>query len=191
MADLSFISLTLVLAPLAACTEPGGDLVLMVKPQFEIGKDRLGRTGVVTSERERRLAVGKVAAAAMDTGLELKGLAQQPAARPGRKRRVLPVDKTRDSEQSCLRSKSGTQPLLRCSEQSGRTTSSTRRRNPMSRRVLILAHTGREESLKAAWEACARLHDAGIVPVMLETSSATWSASSDASTSPSRSSTTT
>lgn len=39
----------------------------------------------------------------------------------------------------------------------------------MSRRVLILAHTGREESLKAAWEACARLHDAGIVPVMLKT----------------------
>ena len=59
VADLSFISLTLVVAPLAACTEPGGDLVLMVKPQFEIGKDRLGRTGVVTSERERRLAVAK------------------------------------------------------------------------------------------------------------------------------------
>jgi 23S rRNA (cytidine1920-2'-O)/16S rRNA (cytidine1409-2'-O)-methyltransferase len=78
VADLSFISLTLVVAPLAACTEPGGDLVLMVKPQFEIGKDRLGRTGVVTSERERRLAVGKVAAAAMDAGLELKGLASSP-----------------------------------------------------------------------------------------------------------------
>ena len=78
VADLSFISLTLVVAPLAACTVPGGDLVLMVKPQFEIGKDRLGRTGVVTSERERRLAVGKVAAAAVDAGLELKGLAQSP-----------------------------------------------------------------------------------------------------------------
>ena len=78
VADLSFISLTLVVAPPAACTEPGGDLVLMVKPQFEIGKDRLGRTGVVTSERERRLAVSKVAAAAMDAGLELQGLASSP-----------------------------------------------------------------------------------------------------------------
>ncbi|MCX6500727.1 MAG: TlyA family RNA methyltransferase [Arthrobacter sp.] len=78
VADLSFISLTLVVAPLAACTEPGGDLVLMVKPQFEIGKDRLGRTGVVSSERERRLAVTKVAAAAMDAGLDLHGLAQSP-----------------------------------------------------------------------------------------------------------------
>ncbi len=36
----------------------------------------------------------------------------------------------------------------------------------MSRRVLVLAHTGREESLKAAWEACIQLHASGIVPVM-------------------------
>jgi 23S rRNA (cytidine1920-2'-O)/16S rRNA (cytidine1409-2'-O)-methyltransferase len=78
VADLSFISLTLVMQPLAACTEPGGDLVLMVKPQFEIGKDRLGRTGVVTSERERRLAVEKVARAALDAGLDLCGLAASP-----------------------------------------------------------------------------------------------------------------
>jgi 23S rRNA (cytidine1920-2'-O)/16S rRNA (cytidine1409-2'-O)-methyltransferase len=78
VADLSFISLTLVLEPLAACTRPGGDLVLLVKPQFEIGKDRLGRTGVVSSELERRKAVGKVAAAAVDAGLELHGLAASP-----------------------------------------------------------------------------------------------------------------
>lgn len=78
VADLSFISLTLVVQPLAQCTEPGGDLVLMVKPQFEIGKDRLGRTGVVTSERERRLAVEKVALAAFNAGLDLCGLAASP-----------------------------------------------------------------------------------------------------------------
>jgi 23S rRNA (cytidine1920-2'-O)/16S rRNA (cytidine1409-2'-O)-methyltransferase len=78
VADLSFISLTLVLQPLAACTDPGGDLVLMVKPQFEIGKDRLGHSGVVTSDWERRLAVGKVAAAAVNAGLELRGLAASP-----------------------------------------------------------------------------------------------------------------
>lgn len=78
VADLSFISLTLVVQPLAGCTEPGGDLVLMVKPQFEIGKDRLGRTGVVNSERERRMAVEKVARAALDAGLDLCGLAASP-----------------------------------------------------------------------------------------------------------------
>jgi len=78
VADLSFISLTLVVLPLALSTDPGGDLVLMVKPQFEIGKDRLGRTGVVTSERERRMAVEKVANAALDAGLDLRGLAASP-----------------------------------------------------------------------------------------------------------------
>ena len=78
VADLSFISLTLVVGPLAECTKPGGDMVLMVKPQFEIGKDRLGRTGVVSSELERRKAVAKVAAAAAGTGLELSGLAASP-----------------------------------------------------------------------------------------------------------------
>jgi 23S rRNA (cytidine1920-2'-O)/16S rRNA (cytidine1409-2'-O)-methyltransferase len=78
VADLSFISLTLVLEPLAACTHPGGDLVLMVKPQFEIGKDRLGRTGVVNSERERRMAVEKVAKSALGAGLDLHGLAASP-----------------------------------------------------------------------------------------------------------------
>ncbi|WP_426986719.1 TlyA family RNA methyltransferase [Pseudarthrobacter sp. Y6] len=78
VADLSFISLTLVVLPLALCTQPGGDLVLMVKPQFEIGKDRLGRTGVVNSERERRMAVEKVANAALDAGLDLCGLAASP-----------------------------------------------------------------------------------------------------------------
>ena len=78
VADLSFISLTLVVLSLALSTEPGGDLVLMVKPQFEIGKDRLGRTGVVNSERERRMAVEKVANAALDAGVDLCGLAASP-----------------------------------------------------------------------------------------------------------------
>jgi 23S rRNA (cytidine1920-2'-O)/16S rRNA (cytidine1409-2'-O)-methyltransferase len=68
----------LVVLPLALCTQPGGDLVLMVKPQFEIGKDRLGRTGVVNSERERRMAVEKVANAALDAGLDLCGIAASP-----------------------------------------------------------------------------------------------------------------
>ncbi|MCW3767213.1 TlyA family RNA methyltransferase [Paenarthrobacter ureafaciens] len=78
VADLSFISLTLVVEPLAACTEPGGDLVLMVKPQFEVGKERLSRTGVVSSDHERRRAVAQVAGAAVDAGLELRGLAASP-----------------------------------------------------------------------------------------------------------------
>lgn len=113
VADLSFISLTLVLHPLAACTERGGDLVLMVKPQFEVGKERLSRTGVVTSDHERRRAVAQVAEAAVEAGLELCGLAASPL--PGQdgnveyflwiKRRIqadLPKIEERDEEVSAL-----------------------------------------------------------------------------------------
>ena len=113
VADLSFISLTLVLGALAACTVPGGDLVLMVKPQFEVGKERLSRTGVVSSENERRRAVAQVARAAVDAGLELHGLAASPL--PGQdgnveyflwmKRRmsaVLPKIEERDEDVAAL-----------------------------------------------------------------------------------------
>ncbi|MDJ0318244.1 MULTISPECIES: TlyA family RNA methyltransferase [Arthrobacter] len=72
--DLSFISLTLVMAPLVLATKIGGDLLLMVKPQFEVGKDRLARTGVVSSENERRRAVALVASAAVANGLVLQGI---------------------------------------------------------------------------------------------------------------------
>ncbi|MEZ2371804.1 TlyA family RNA methyltransferase [Arthrobacter sp. RCC_34] len=78
VADLSFISLTLVMKPLAACTSPGGELVLMVKPQFEVGRERLSRTGVVNSTEQRREAVGRVAQSAVDAGLVLRGLAESP-----------------------------------------------------------------------------------------------------------------
>ncbi|WP_372699332.1 TlyA family RNA methyltransferase [Arthrobacter sp. JSM 101049] len=78
VADLSFISLRLVVGPLAAVTRPGGDLVLMVKPQFEVGRDNLGRTGVVTSAELRRRAVHGVVEAAEAAGTVLAGLARSP-----------------------------------------------------------------------------------------------------------------
>ncbi|MFJ3958437.1 TlyA family RNA methyltransferase [Arthrobacter sp. NPDC090010] len=78
VADLSFISLTLVMASLADCTEKGGELVLMVKPQFEVGRERLSRTGVVVSDEQRREAVSRVARSALDAGLALRGLAESP-----------------------------------------------------------------------------------------------------------------
>ncbi|MGO4385150.1 TlyA family RNA methyltransferase [Specibacter sp. RAF43] len=72
--DLSFISLTMVMVPLTQATRPGGNLLLMVKPQFEVGRERLARTGVVSSENERRRAVAQVAQAAVAAGLSLRGL---------------------------------------------------------------------------------------------------------------------
>jgi 23S rRNA (cytidine1920-2'-O)/16S rRNA (cytidine1409-2'-O)-methyltransferase len=78
VADLSFISLTLVIGPLSRATRPGGDLVLMVKPQFEVGRENLAHTGVVTSEAERRRAVEQVVRCAVGAGLEVRGLARSP-----------------------------------------------------------------------------------------------------------------
>jgi 23S rRNA (cytidine1920-2'-O)/16S rRNA (cytidine1409-2'-O)-methyltransferase len=62
--DLSFISLELVLDALLGVTASDGDLALMVKPQFEVGKDRLGRGGVVREPALRVEAVEKIVAAA-------------------------------------------------------------------------------------------------------------------------------
>jgi 23S rRNA (cytidine1920-2'-O)/16S rRNA (cytidine1409-2'-O)-methyltransferase len=76
VADLSFISLTLVLEPLAAATRRGGNLLLMVKPQFEVGRERLGSTGVVTLGSERRRAVAQVVRAALRLGLQVRGIAR-------------------------------------------------------------------------------------------------------------------
>ncbi|MCO1617864.1 TlyA family RNA methyltransferase [Micromonospora tulbaghiae] len=82
VADLSFISLRLVLPALAACTGPGGDLALMVKPQFEVGKERVGPGGVVRDPALRAEAVLDVAAAAAGLGLGLAGVAASPLPGP-------------------------------------------------------------------------------------------------------------
>jgi 23S rRNA (cytidine1920-2'-O)/16S rRNA (cytidine1409-2'-O)-methyltransferase len=66
--DLSFISLRLVLDALVGVTEEEGDLVLMVKPQFEVGKDRVGRGGVVREPELRVEAVREVAGLASERG---------------------------------------------------------------------------------------------------------------------------
>ena len=73
-ADLSFISLGLVLPALIACARPDADFVLLVKPQFEVGKDRVGSGGVVRDPELRREAVAAVAAAADARGLGAAGV---------------------------------------------------------------------------------------------------------------------
>jgi 23S rRNA (cytidine1920-2'-O)/16S rRNA (cytidine1409-2'-O)-methyltransferase len=82
VADLSFISLRLVLPALAACTAPDGDLALMVKPQFEVGKERVGAGGVVREWPLRAEAVADVAAAAADLGLGVAGVTASPLPGP-------------------------------------------------------------------------------------------------------------
>jgi 23S rRNA (cytidine1920-2'-O)/16S rRNA (cytidine1409-2'-O)-methyltransferase len=82
VADLSFISLTLVLPALAACLDPDGDLVPMVKPQFEVGRDRVGPGGVVAEPAFRADAIRRVAGAAAELGLGVRGLVASPLPGP-------------------------------------------------------------------------------------------------------------
>jgi 23S rRNA (cytidine1920-2'-O)/16S rRNA (cytidine1409-2'-O)-methyltransferase len=58
--DLSFISLCAVAPVLAAVTDPGADLILLIKPQFEVGKDQVGRNGLVTDPALHEQAIRKV-----------------------------------------------------------------------------------------------------------------------------------
>lgn len=76
--DLSFISLTLVLPPIAALARPGADVVLLVKPQFEVGRGRLSKNGIVTDPRHRRRALTDVVEAARGAGLGVHGVARSP-----------------------------------------------------------------------------------------------------------------
>ena len=70
-ADLSFISLRLVLPALEACVRPDADYVLLVKPQFEVGREAVGKGGVVRDPELWRRALGTVIAAAREQGLGL------------------------------------------------------------------------------------------------------------------------
>ncbi|HEU5418233.1 MAG TPA: TlyA family RNA methyltransferase [Streptosporangiaceae bacterium] len=81
-ADLSFISLTLVLPALAACAAPGADFVLLVKPQFEVGKGKVGKGGVVRDPQLRASAVQAVAQAAAGLGLGVRGITASPLPGP-------------------------------------------------------------------------------------------------------------
>ena len=82
VADLSFISLRLVLPALASCTDVRGDLVPMVKPQFEVGRERLGSGGVVRDPAHRLAAVLDVARAAAELGLGTAGVTTSPLPGP-------------------------------------------------------------------------------------------------------------
>lgn len=75
VADLSFISLTLILPAIAQCAAPGADVVLLIKPQFEVGRVR---DGVVTDPALWAEAIRTVLRAAHEHGLTARGLTASP-----------------------------------------------------------------------------------------------------------------
>ena len=87
VADLSFISLTKVLPAVLACCAPAFDALVMVKPQFEVGRERVGKGGVVRDPALRREAVAGVARFAREQcGVSVLGFA--PSGLPGPKGNV-------------------------------------------------------------------------------------------------------
>ena len=91
--DASFISLTMLLGPVCEILKPGGHCLSLVKPQFEVGRDKVGKGGIVKSERDQVESVEKIIRAG-----ERWGLAALDPASP-----LLPARKETESSSSFLK----------------------------------------------------------------------------------------
>ncbi len=80
--DLSFISLRLVLLPIKGLLVPGGAVVALIKPQFEVGKGKVGKGGVVRSSDEHRRVIGEISDAAIALSFAVCGVTESPLLGP-------------------------------------------------------------------------------------------------------------
>ena len=87
--DVSYISLTLVLPLLPPFLRPGGLVVALVKPQFEVGAGYVGRAGVVRDARRRQLAVSRVLDVANATGFRVLQTVESPRSHAQGNREVF------------------------------------------------------------------------------------------------------
>jgi 23S rRNA (cytidine1920-2'-O)/16S rRNA (cytidine1409-2'-O)-methyltransferase len=87
--DLSFISLKLILPAIREILKPRGWALLLVKPQFEVGKGEVGKGGVVREDSKRLAALEAVQAAAVELGFEVMGHAESPIQGPAGNREWL------------------------------------------------------------------------------------------------------
>src|SRR5215207_5774388 len=89
VADLSFISLVKVLPAMLRCVTPEFDALAMVKPQFEVGRGRVGKGGVVRDPAQRRAALVAVATASQDLGAAVLGFASSGLPGPAGNRETF------------------------------------------------------------------------------------------------------
>jgi len=78
VADLSFISLRLVLPTIHSLLKEGGEMILLFKPQFEVGKDKVGRNGVVKNPRDRKRALDQFLDWCRTQELKVLGVMESP-----------------------------------------------------------------------------------------------------------------
>lgn len=76
--DVSFISLALILPPLKAILQPDGEVVALIKPQFEAGKDKVGKKGIVRDAKVHRAVIDNTIALAQSLGFNIKNLTYSP-----------------------------------------------------------------------------------------------------------------
>lgn len=80
--DVSFISLTKVLGPAKALLKDGGEIICLIKPQFEAGREKVGKKGVVRDQAVHREVIAKVAEYAVELGFSVKNLEFSPIKGP-------------------------------------------------------------------------------------------------------------
>lgn len=80
--DVSFISLTRVLPSVVRLVRPGADIIALVKPQFEAGREEVGARGVVRDPLVHAAVLGRVAAWCGEHGIRVRNLAQSPLLGP-------------------------------------------------------------------------------------------------------------
>lgn len=80
--DVSFISLRIILPPAFAVLSPGAEMVCLIKPQFEAGRERVGRKGVVRDRRVHRDVIRACTGYAKEAGFEILGLDYSPIRGP-------------------------------------------------------------------------------------------------------------
>lgn len=99
--DVSFISLRLILSPLLACLADGGEVVALIKPQFEAGRSQVGKNGVVRDAAVHAAVCGEIIRFAQSTGYGVAGLSFSPITGPkGNIEFLLYLQKTNAPEQA-------------------------------------------------------------------------------------------
>ena len=76
--DLSYISLKLVAQKVFSLVRDGGEVIMLIKPQFEIGKDRIKKTGIVSSKKDRLFVLEDIYSWFKDQSLFIKGIIKSP-----------------------------------------------------------------------------------------------------------------
>lgn len=119
VADVSFISLTKVLPALWELLRSPREVILLVKPQFEVGRDRVGKNGVVRDPQDQAMAIVQVLRAAQELGWAYQGLTWSPLLGPAGNIEYLLWLKSSSSDDSAISppTLSDLKPLVQAAQQ--------------------------------------------------------------------------